>query len=188
MCPEQAAMMTLVMMLWRGKTMQTNNRAEHPRSSGSDSRRRITMKRVLREVRDEYTIITEQHDPRRISRQTTTPSEHTVAVTTQEALDGYREKTMRIASIENNTLNWVSNASAGALDMTNRDFSVRSAQDAIRHCMSEAVSSMSSLCLTKIRTEDARDKDKDHLKFLCKLCEASKRRAVATSCMSRHQE
>ena len=42
--------------------------------------------------------------PRRISE--TTTSEHTVAVTTQEALDGYR-----------------------ALDMTNCDFSVRSARD-----------------------------------------------------------
>ena len=40
---------------------------------------------------------------------------------------------MRIASVENNTLNWVSNASAGALDMTNRDFSARSAQDEMRH-------------------------------------------------------
>ena len=33
----------------------------------------------------------EQHVPRRISVETT-PQEHAVAVTTQEALDGYREK------------------------------------------------------------------------------------------------
>ena len=48
-------------------------------------------------------------------------------MTTQEALDGYRERTMRIASVENNTLNLVSSSPAGALDMTHCDFSVRSA-------------------------------------------------------------
>ena len=79
---------------------------------------------------------------------------------------------MRIASIENNTLNWVSNASAGALDMTNRDFSVRSAQDAIRHCIGS-----SELDVIIVSDQDqnrrCKKKDKDHLKFLCKLCEAS---------------
>ena len=45
------------------------------------------------------------------SRGKTTPSTHAVTVTTQEALDGYREKAMRIAS----------------------DFSVGSARDVMRH-------------------------------------------------------
>ena len=63
----------------------------------------------------------------------TAPQDHAVAVTTQEALDGSREKTMRIANVENNALNWVSISSAGALDMTHCDFSVRSARDEMRH-------------------------------------------------------
>ena len=66
------------------------NRAGHPSPSGSDSRRRITTKEEPREVRDELSNTTEQHVPRRM------PSEHAVAVTTQEALDGSREKTIRI--------------------------------------------------------------------------------------------
>ena len=107
------------------------NRAEHPSSSGSDSRRRITTKREPREVRDAQTRVTEPQVPRRISKKATL-SEHPVAVTTQEALDGYREKTIRIASVESNTLNRVSISSAGALDMTHRDFSVRSARDEMR--------------------------------------------------------
>ena len=94
---------------------------------------------------------------------------------------------MRIASVENNTLNWVSNASAGALDMTNRDFSVRSAQDEMRHFVGS-----SELDVIIVSDQDqnrgCKKKDKNHLKFLCKLCEASRRRAVASSCMSRHQE
>ena len=40
---------------------------------------------------------------------------------------------MRIANVENNTLNWVSISSAGALDMTHCYFSVRSARDEMRH-------------------------------------------------------
>ena len=42
-------------------------------------------------------------------------------------------KTMRVANIENNSLNWVSTSSAGALDMTNCDFSERRARDEMRH-------------------------------------------------------
>ena len=38
-----------------------------------------------------------------------------------------------VANAENNTLNWVSISSAGALDMTHCDFSVRSARDEMRH-------------------------------------------------------
>ena len=75
------------------------NRAEHPCSSGSDIRRRITTKREPREVTDQQTSISEQHVPIRISEKTTA-SEHTIAVTTQEAPDGHREKTMRIAIVE----------------------------------------------------------------------------------------
>ena len=79
------------------------NRAEHPSTSGSDSRRRITTKRELRQVRVAQSSTTEQHVPRRISRKTVL-SEHPVAVTTQEALDGYRETTMRVVNVENNAI------------------------------------------------------------------------------------
>ena len=108
------------------------NSAGHPNPSGTDSRRRITAKREPREARVEKSSTTEQHVPRMLLG-TTTPQEHAVAVTTQEALDGSREKTMRIASVENNALNWVSISSARALDMTHCDFSAKSARDEMRH-------------------------------------------------------
>ena len=78
--------------------MRDDNAAE---DRFSDFRRRITMKRRPREHKDERTSTTEQHVPRRISTKTT-PPEHTVAVTTQEAPNRHREKTMRIASVEKN--------------------------------------------------------------------------------------
>ena len=49
------------------------------------------------------------------------------------ATDHGEIETMRIANVENNTLKWVSISSAGALDMTLCDFSVRSARDEMRH-------------------------------------------------------
>ena len=109
------------------------DRAEHPILSGSDSKREeFTTKREPREVRDERPSTNEQHVPKRILGMTT-PREQAVAVTTQEALDGSREKTMRIENVENSALNWVSISSAGALDMTHCDFSVKSARDEMRH-------------------------------------------------------
>ena len=83
------------------------NSAGHPSSSLPDSRWRITTKWEPRAGRDEQASATEQHVSRRMSGKTT-PSEHAVGVTTQEALDGYSEKTMRITNVENHTLNWVS--------------------------------------------------------------------------------
>ena len=74
------------------------NRAEHTSSSGSDSRRRNPTKRKPREVRGEQTNASEQHVPRRILGKTA-PQEHPVAVTTHQALDGYREKTRMIANV-----------------------------------------------------------------------------------------
>ena len=70
------------------------------RGDGAD-----TTKREPREVRDEQST-TEQHIPRRVFGKTAS-QERAVAVTTQEALDGSREKTMRIANVENNALNCV---------------------------------------------------------------------------------
>ena len=101
---------------WRrdGRDSADENSAGHQSSSGSDSRSRITTKREPREVRGEQWRTTEQHVARRITRKTTR-QEHAVAVTTQEALDGYREKTMRIANVEDKKLNWVSISQAVAL-------------------------------------------------------------------------
>ena len=81
------------------------NSAGHSSPPGQTAEE-ITTKREPREVRDERPSTNEQHVPRRISRKTT-PQEHPVAVTTQEALDGYREKSKRVVSVENNALNRV---------------------------------------------------------------------------------
>ena len=113
----------VAMSRWRGDRADENS-AGRPNPSGSDSRRRITTKREPREVRDEQSSTTEQHVPR-LTLGKTTPQEHAVAATTHEALDGYREKTMRIVNVEI--------SSAGALDVTHRDFSVRSACEETRH-------------------------------------------------------
>ena len=81
---------------------------------------------------------------------------------------------MRIASVENNTLNWVSISSAGTLGMTNCDFSVRSARDEIRHIVG---SSEPDVIIGSDIDQNRREKkDKDYIGILV--------RAVATSCMS----
>ena len=106
--------------------------ARQPNPSGSDSRRKITTKRESREVRVEQSGTAEQHVPRRLFGKTTLQG-LAVAVITQEALDGSREKTARIANVKYSALNWVAISSAGALDMTHYDFSGRPAQDETRH-------------------------------------------------------
>ena len=101
-----------------------------------------------------------------------TPSEHTqLQKTTQEALDGYREKTMRIANVENKTLNWVSISSAGALDMTHCDFSARSARDEMRHIIGSSEPDV-IIGSDKDQNRVCKKKDKDHMKLLCELYEA----------------
>ena len=152
-----------------GEDNADENSAGHPSPSGSDNRRRITTKREPREVRDEQSSTTEQHVPRRIFGKAT-PQEHAVAVTTQEAVDGYREKTMRIANVENNTLNWVSISSARALDMTHCNFSVRSARDEMRHIIGSSEPDVISGS-DKDHNRECRKKDKD-MEFLCELYEA----------------
>ena len=156
------------------------NRAEHPSSSGSDSRRSFATKREPREVRDAQTSVTEQPSPRRISGKTTL-SEHPVAVTTQVALDGYREKTMRVASVENKALNWVSILSAGALDMTHCDFSVRSARDEMRHIIG---STEPDVIIGSDEDQNRRCRRRAMITWnSCASCVKRKWRAVATSCM-----
>ena len=79
--------------------------------------------------------MTEQHFPRRISKKNDAVGAPSCRVTTQEALDGYREKTVRVAGVETNALNWVSISSAGAFDMTHCDFSAKLAREDMRHIM-----------------------------------------------------
>ena len=142
------------------------NSAGHPSSSGSDSRRRAKTKREPRAVKHEQTGTTEQHDPRRISGKTT-PSEHAVAVTTQDALVGYCEKTMRIASGENNTLNWMSISS----DMTHCDFGARLARYEMRHIIGRSEPDV-IIGSDKDQNNGCKKKDKDHMEFQCELNEA----------------
>ena len=81
------------------------------------------------------------------------------------------EKTMRLANVENNTLNWASISSARAFDTTHCDFSVRSVRDDMRHIIG---GSEPDVIIGSYREQnrDARQKDKDHTEFLCELYEA----------------
>ena len=92
----------------------------------------------------------------------TTPREQTVAVTTQEALDGSREKTMRIANVENSALNCLSISSAGARDMTHCDFGVRPARDEMRHIIGSSEPD-DIIGFDRDQNRGCRKKDKDHI-------------------------
>ena len=78
---------------------------------------------------------------------------------------------MRIAEVENNALIWVSISSAGALDMTHCDFSVRSARDEMRQIIE---SSEPDVIVGSDRDQNrgCTKKEKDHMEFLCELYEA----------------
>ena len=91
-----------------------------------------------------------------------TSSEHPVAVATQEALDGYHEKTMRISNVEKNTLNWVSISSGGAFDMTHCDCSARSARDEMRHIIGGSEPDV-IIGSDRYQNRVCRKKDNDHV-------------------------
>ena len=155
----------------RGNSADENS-AEHRSSSGSDSRRRITTQRGPRKVRQAQTSVTEQLVPKRISAEKRRcRSTELRFVNTQESLDGYREKSMRIANVENDTLNWVSISSAGALGMTHCDVSERSARDEIRHVVGSSEPDV-IIGSDKDQNRGCRKKDKDHVEFLCEVYEA----------------
>ena len=94
-----------------------------------------------------------------------------MAVTTQEALDGSCEKTKRIANVENSALNWVSISSAGELDVTRCGFSAKSARDEMRHVIGSSEPDV-IIGSDRDQSRECRKKDKDHIEFLCELCEA----------------
>ena len=80
-------------------------------------------------------------------------------------------KPMRVANVDNNSLNLVLISPAGALDMANCDSSERRARDEMRHIIgsSEPDVIMGS---DKDRNRGCMKKDKDHIEFLCELYEA----------------
>ena len=78
---------------------------------------------------------------------------------------------MRIANVENNTLNRVSISSAGALDRTHCDFSVRSARDETRHIIGRSKADV-TIGSDKDQNRGCRKKEKDHVEFLCELYES----------------
>ena len=123
--------------------------------------------------------VTGQHVPRRMSGKTT-PKCHAVAVTTQEASDGSREKTKRVMDTENNSLNWVSISSAGALDMPNCDFSERRARDEMRHIIGRSEPDV-IIGLIRTETEDVRRRRRTISNF-CVDCTKHKLRRDATLC------
>ena len=78
---------------------------------------------------------------------------------------------MRIANVENNTLNWVSSSPAGALDLTHCDFSVKSARDKMRHIIGTIEPDV-IIGSDKDQNRGCRRQDKDHTNFLCEFYEA----------------
>ena len=78
---------------------------------------------------------------------------------------------MRVANIENNSLNWVTIPSAGAVDMTNCDFSERRARDEMRHISGSSEPDV-IFGSDKDRNRGCKKKDLDQIEFLCGLSEA----------------
>ena len=78
---------------------------------------------------------------------------------------------MRIVNVENNRLNWVSILSAGALDMTHCDFSVRSARNEMRHIVGSSEPDV-IIGYDKDRNKGCKQKDMDHKELLGELYDA----------------
>ena len=99
---------------------------------------------------------------------------------------GSREKDIRVANIENISLNWVSISSAGALDMTNCDFSEKPARDEMRHIIG---SSEPDVIIGSDRTEtgDVRRRTRTISNF-CVNSTKHKRRRVDTSRTNQRQK
>ena len=131
---------------------------------------KITTKREPREARDEQSAVTGLHVPRWMSRKTT-PQGPCGCCHHARGIGRSREKTMRVANIENNSLNWVSISSAGALDMTNCDFTERRARDEMRHIIGSSEPDV-IIGSDKDRNRGCQKKDKNHVEFLCELYEA----------------
>ena len=86
-------------------------------------------------------------------------------------LDGSCEKTKRIATVEKGELNWMSISSAIELDVTRCGFSTKSARDEMRHVIGSSEPDV-IIGSDRDQSRGCRRKDKDHIEFLCELCEA----------------
>ena len=118
-------------------------------TAGGGSRRRES--HVKSEMGNRAPLNSTFRVPRRILGKTT-PQKHAV-------------------NVENNTLNWVSISSDGALDMPHCDFSVRSARDGMRHIFGSSEPDV-IIGSDKDQNMGCKKKDKDHMEFLCELYEA----------------
>ena len=78
---------------------------------------------------------------------------------------------MRISSVGNNAMKWVSISSAGAVDMTHGDFGVRSARDEMRRIIGSSEPDV-IIGSNKDQNRECRKKEKDHMECLCELYEA----------------
>ena len=149
------------------KTAQTktepNTRVRGGQTAGQESQRRgdHVKSEICRRASPSNTFQEE-------SRGKTPLSEHPVAITTQEALDRIPRETMRVARVESNALTWMSTSSAGALDMTHCDFSVRSARGEMRHIIgcSEPDVIIGSDNRQRSEQGDARRRQIDHSRIL----------------------
>ena len=150
-----------------GEGNADGTRGEHPIPAGVTFRTRIAMKRESLGDGSEHTNTNAHRVAKEITGETT-PSGHAVAVTTQEATDGFRENAVRIANVERNMLNWVTNSSAGVLDMTNCDFIVRSARDEIKQILGSCEPDV-IIGSDKDQSRGCRRKHEDHVEFLCEL-------------------
>ena len=95
-----------------------------------------------------------------------TPSEHSGAVTTQQAVDAYREQTRKIAIVENNTWNWVSVSRAGSLEVAHGDFSAMSVCDEMRHIIGSSEPDI-IFGSDKVPNRGYIRKYSDHMQLLC---------------------
>ena len=75
---------------------------------------------------------------------------------------------MRIANVENHPLTWVSVSSAGPLDMTHCDFSVKSARDEMRRIIGSSELDV-IIGSDKDQNIGCKKRDRDHTEFLCEL-------------------
>ena len=150
-----------------GEGNADGTRAELPIPAGMNFRTRITMKRESLGGGNEQTN-TDAHRVAKGMTGETAPSGRAVAVTAQEATDPFRENAVRIANVQRNISNWVTNSSAGVLDRTNCDFIVRSARDEMRQILGSCERDV-VIGSVKDQSRGCRRKDEDHMESLCEL-------------------
>ena len=79
---------------------------------------------------------------------------------------------MRVANVENNTLNSVSISSAGALDMTHCNLQREVGTEEMRHITGSSEPDV-IIGSDKDQNRWCRKKDRDHMELLCELYESA---------------